>query len=159
MSGLIWIKSVWHSVGIPQNFFRKCWFWKKISRRQKHEKCPWLAKRITDSNQQMPYVYANVYLFVNISLHPAVWSTHLLPRNAVHLNFQGIQKTPSRGLDNVFFSVFVINLFHRGPYGNLWPPVIFQGGGSPPTHTHIPLDPSKAVTYVLYQISSRIARS
>ena len=28
-SGLIWIQTVWHSDGIPERIFRKCWFWNK----------------------------------------------------------------------------------------------------------------------------------
>ena len=38
MSGLIWILTVWHSDGIPKNFFPKRWFWKKSADNKKHVK-------------------------------------------------------------------------------------------------------------------------
>ena len=41
MSGLFWIQIVWHSDGIPERIFQKCWFWKKSADDKKHEKlCP-----------------------------------------------------------------------------------------------------------------------
>ena len=35
MSGVKWIQTVWHFIGIPERIFRKSWFWKKISKQQK----------------------------------------------------------------------------------------------------------------------------
>ena len=39
MSGLIWIQTVWHSEGIPENLFRKSWFWKKKSAVRRKQAC------------------------------------------------------------------------------------------------------------------------
>ena len=47
MSGLIWIKTVWHSDGIPERILRKDRFWKKNSKQKK----AWIITQQVDVKQ------------------------------------------------------------------------------------------------------------
>ena len=51
MSGLIWIQTAWHSNGISEKNFWKCWFWKKISRQQKSMKNNPVLKELMSQTQ------------------------------------------------------------------------------------------------------------